>query len=316
MKRRVLVTGANGFIGYPTLLAVLAEGWHAVGFDLAAPAEPIGSADFVRGDFTDAHQVYRTLREHAIDTIVHTGGVSGPMLFRDNPYYICNTNVVGTMHLLEAARATGVARFVFLSSAQAYGDTPAPPVSEDAPLHTRDLYGATKAAGDVLVRAYREQYKLDAVALRISYGYGPRRRTRNAILTMLQDALDGRETALDFGGGYGRQLLYVRDAVTAIIAAIKAPSFSQHAYNISGSDFVTMEDIAGVVRKVLPNARITMKPGVDTLGYRRERLDISAAEKDLGWVPQWEAPRGIADYAQWLRDERSADTAIGAVAPD
>ena len=305
MTRRVLVTGANGFIGYPTLNAVRDEGWHAVGFDLIDPVEPIGAADFVRGDFTDAHHVYRTLREHSIDTIVHTGGVSGPMLFRDNPFYVCKTNVTGTLNLLEAARAVGIARFVYLSSAQAYGDTPPAPVGESAPLHARDLYGATKAAGDVLLNAYREQYKLDAVALRISFGYGPRRRTSNAILTMLQDALDGRATSLAFGGGSGRQLLYVRDAVSAIIAAVKAPAFKQHAYNISGPDFVTMEEIADIVRRVLPAARITMAPGVEATSYRRERLDISAAQRDFGWIPQWDASRGIADYAAWLRDAKS-----------
>jgi nucleoside-diphosphate-sugar epimerase len=234
------------------------------------------------------------------------------MLFRDNPYRMCSANVIGTINLLEAARATGVGRFVLLSSAQAYGDTPPAPVSEDAPFRARDLYGATKASGDLLLRAYREQYQLDAVALRISNGYGPRRRTRNALLTMLEDALDGRPTSLDFGGGYGRAYLYVKDAAGAIIAAIKAPSCVQPAYNIAGAQFEPMERIAEIVREVLPNARISMAPGVDALGYRRERLDISAARRDLGWSPQWDLKRGIADYTEWLRNQRSARSPAGA----
>src|SRR5436190_874400 len=85
---------------------------------------------------------------------------------------------------LLASRERGVKRFVYLSSAHAYGDTPPPPVPEDAPFRTRDMYGATKASGDLLLRAYRAQYGLDAVALRISQGYGPRRQTREAIRTM------------------------------------------------------------------------------------------------------------------------------------
>ena len=302
MTRRVLVTGASGFIGYPTLLAA-AEGWETIGFDLSRPAETVSGANFVIGDFTDIHHLYRILREHAIDTIVHAGGISGPMLSRDNPYHVCSANVIGTINLLEAARTTGVRRFVFLSSAQAYGDTPPPPVPEDAPFRARDLYGATKAAGDLLLRAYREQYGLDAVALRISNVYGPRRRTRNAVLTMLEDALAGRPTSLDFGGGYGRAYLYVSDAVNAIFAAIKAPSLAQPAYNIAGLQFEPMERIADIVRKLFPNARITMAPGVDAMGYRRERLDISAAKRDLGWSPEWDLERGISHYAAWLRNE-------------
>lgn len=305
MTRRVLVTGASGFIGFPTVLAAAAEGWETTGFDLAQPAEAISGTHFVCGDFIDIHHLYRIVRERAIDTIVHGGGISGPMLARDNPYLVCSANVIGTINLLEAARVTGVRRFVFLSSASAYGDTPPPPVSEDAPFRARDIYGATKASGDLLLRAYREQHGLDAVALRISNGYGPRRRTREAIRIMLEDALAGRPTALDFGGGYGRAFVYVNDAVSAIIAAIKAPSLAQPAYNIAGTEFVPMERVADMVRKLFPNARITTAPGVDALGYRRERLDISAAQRDLGWTPKWSLERGIADYAGWLREGSS-----------
>ncbi len=313
MTRRVLVTGASGFIGYPTLLAAVAEGWETTGFDLVQPAPTVAGARFVAGDFANIHLLYRVLRERNIDTIVHTGGISGPMLERDNPYLVCSANVIGTINLLEAARVTGVRRFVFLSSAHAYGDTPPPPVSEDAPFRTRDIYGATKASGDLLLRAYREQHGLDAVALRISSGYGPRRITREAIRTMLQDALADRATALDFGGGYGRAYLYVKDAVSAIIGAVKAASLKQPAYNIAGVEFEPMERIAQRVCKLFPNARITMAPGVDALGYRRERLDISAAQRDLGWTPVWSLERGIADYADWLRAQpRGAVTADAA----
>jgi len=255
----------------------------------------------VRGDVTNIHELYSVLRERAVDTIVHAGGYSGPMLERDNPYLVCNTNVTGTINLLEAARVTGVRRFVFLSSAHAYGNTPSPPVTEDAPFRAHDIYGATKASGDLLLRAYRAQHGLDAVALRVSNGYGPRRTTREAIRTMLLDAIAGRPTSLEFGGGYGRTYLYVKDAVGAIIAAVTAPALAQAAYNITGAEFMPMERIAGIVRKLFPGARISMAAGVDPIGYRREQLDISAARRDFGWTPEWTIERGIADYADWLR---------------
>jgi nucleoside-diphosphate-sugar epimerase len=166
---------------------------------------------------------------------------------------------------------------------------------------TRDIYGATKASGDLLLRAYRAQHGLDAVALRISNGYGPRRTTREAIRAMLEDAIAGRATSLDFGGGYGRTFLYVKDAVGAIIAALNAPALAQAAYNITGAEFAPMERIADIVRSLFPRARISMAAGVDPLGYRREQLDITAARRDFGWAPEWNLERGIADYADWLR---------------
>src|SRR5687768_11935199 len=160
MTRRVLVTGAAGFIGYPAMLASAAEGWETTGFDLVRPAEGVTRGEFVTGDFADIHLVYRILRSRNIDTVVHTGGISGPMLARDNPYLVVAANVMGTVNLLEAARSTGVSRLVFLSSAHAYGDTPPPPVPEDAPFRARDMYGASKASADLLLRAYRSQYGL------------------------------------------------------------------------------------------------------------------------------------------------------------
>ncbi|MDB5862410.1 MAG: NAD-dependent epimerase/dehydratase [Betaproteobacteria bacterium] len=301
MTRRVLVTGSSGFIGAAALASITAEGWHAVGFDLSPPATVAAGAVLVRGDFNDLHQVYQTLHEHEIDSIVHCGGVSGPMLSRDAPFRVFEANVVGTANLLEAARLLRLRRFVFLSSAHAYGDTPPPPVPEDAPFHANDMYGATKASGDLLLRAYRAQYGLDAVALRISTAYGPGRRTRSAILTMIEDALAGKPTAFDYGDGYGRSYLYIRDAASAVVGALKAASFTQHAYNIAGAEFESMARIAEVVRKILPNARVTLSAGADPLSYRRERLDISAAKRDFGWSPQWNLERGIAEYAEWLR---------------
>ena len=306
MTRRVLVTGASGFIGYPTLRASATEGWETTGFDLVRPEEGVDGVHFVTGNLANVDSLRAVLRDRKVDTIIHTGGISGPMLARDDPYLMCTTNVVGTLNLLEAARVTKVRRFVFLSSAQAYGDTPLPPVPEDAPFRARDMYGTSKAAADLLLRGYRGQYKLDAVALRISNGYGPRRRTREAIRTMLQDALAGRPTALDFGGGYRRTYLYVKDAVSAIVAAVKAPAVKQPAYNVTGSQYLTMEAIADIIRRLVPGAKITLAPGVDALGYRREQLDISAARRDLAWTPEWSLERGIADYVEWLRKEARA----------
>ena len=302
----VLVTGYAGFIGLPVAERLAGQGSRVVGLDLVEPDTLPPRCVAVKGDFGDSELVAALISEHGVDTIVHAGGISGPMLSRDRPTVVWNANVVGTLRLLESARIARLRRLVNCSSAMAYGNTPPAPVPDDAPLEATDLYGATKGAGDLLLRAYRHQYGLDAVSLRISNGYGPRRRTRCAIRTMIEDALDGRSTHMSWGRGYGRAYLYVDDAASAVVAAVNAPRVAQWAYNVAGERFTMMEEVADVVRSLLPGAKITMDAGVDGLGYRREALDIRAADRDLGWRPKFSIERGIATYVDWIKSERQA----------
>ena len=88
------------------------------------------------------------------------------------------------------------------------------------------------------------------------------------------------------------------------MAAVRAERIKQWAYNIAGEKLTMMEEVADVVRALVPGARITMQPGVDELGYRREALDISAAKRDLGWQPRFSIEGGIAAYIEWMKAER------------
>jgi len=121
---------------------------------------------------------------------------------------------------------------------------------------------------------------------------------------MIEDALEGVPTHLDWGRGYGRSYLYVDDASRAITAAVKTERTPQWSYNVTGTEFLLMEDIATIVERQIPGARITLEPGVDVFGYKREKLDISAAARDLGWTPQFTLERGIAAYTAFLKEER------------
>ena len=302
--KRILVTGSSGFIGLPAAEMLAAQGYEVFGLDLTTPDTTKTSFAPIVGDFLNLHFLYSLLTHRNIDTLVHTGGISGPMLARDDPFAICRANVIGTMHLLEASRVTGLERIVYCSSASAYGDTPPPPVSDDPPLRAVDVYSASKGAADLMLRSYRVQHGLDAISLRVSNGYGPRRRTRCALRQMIEDALEGMPTHLDWGRGYGRSYLYVDDAARAITAAVKTEPTPQWSYNVTGAEFLFMEEIAAIVERQIPSARITLDTGVDVFGYKREKLDISAAARDLGWTPQFTLERGIAAYTAFLKGER------------
>lgn len=155
----------------------------------------------------------------------------------------------------------------------------------------------------MLLRAYRVQYGLDATALRISYVYGPGRRTSCAIRSMLTNALKGRPTALSWGAGHARAYLHVEDAARGVVAALDAPMLRQAAYNIADTTTRTMDAIAALVRDLVPGARITLAPGANPLGYERDVLDVSAAKQDLGWAPQVGLEQGLAGYLAWMREQ-------------
>jgi nucleoside-diphosphate-sugar epimerase len=241
------------------------------------------------------------MKHTGVTAILHCGAVSGPMLARDNPELICRTNIVGTINVLECARALAVSRVVFCSSCGVYGNTGPGPVAEDAPFAATDLYGATKAAGDMLVRAYAAQHGLDGLCLRVPWVYGPRRSTDCVIRTMLGNALTGRKTKLAFGTGFHRQFVFIDDVVEALLAALDIQNAPQRAFNIADQARVTFDEMAELVRQIIPQADIELGPGPDPDDYDQELFDNSGAARDLGWRPRHDLRHGIEAYASWLK---------------
>lgn len=298
----ILVTGANGLIGYALAAKLASEGRRVLGMVRRLPPEPY-PFEVCFADLSDIHRIHSIFTEQPIEALVHSGAVSGPMVGLDNPFMTIQTNVVGTANVLEACRVHGVKRVVYTSSTTAYGDTPPAPVGEDAPLRPTDVYGATKAAGEALVAGYSAQHDLESVSLRISWVYGPRRVTDCVIRTMITDALAGRVTVLDYGIGFYRQYVHVDDVVASIVAALDAPAFPQGVYNVTGGTYVTLDQVARTVEDVLPAARIHMGEGRDPVDTLQQEFDISAIERDLGYVPRIALKEGIQSYAEWLRDQ-------------
>ena len=298
----VVVTGSAGLIGFGVATRLARAGRAVIGTDRIQPREAAGFPS-IDAELTDVNKLH-DICGRDIAAIVHCGAVSGPMLGRDNPRAVIETNVAGTANLLEIARQRGV-RLVFCSSTSVYGDTAAglDPVPEDAPLAADDIYGATKAAGDILTRAYAAQTGIDAVVLRFTWVYGPRRRTPCVVREMIRDAQAGRPTALAFGRGFTRQYVYIDDVVGAVIAALDAGEIGpQRAFNVTGGERLEFGEIADAVRRALPEAQITLGEGADPEDQSHGRLDISAAERVLGWRPQVAFADGVRDYARWLAE--------------
>ena len=298
----IVVTGSAGLIGFGVASRLAREGRSVVGTDRIQPRED-GGFPSTDAELTDVHKLH-AICSGDIAAIVHCGAVSGPMLGRDNPRAVIETNVAGTANLLEIARQRGV-RLIYSSSTSAYGNTPAglDPVPEDAPLTADEVYGATKASGDILTRAYVAQTGLDAAVLRFSWVYGPRRRTACVIREMIKDAQTGRPTALPYGSGFTRQYVHVDDVVGAVIAALDTAEFGPlRAFNITGGERLEVGEIVDAVRQAVPEAQITLGEGADPEDQSHGRFDISAAARVLGWRPAVAFADGVGAYARWLAD--------------
>lgn len=296
-----LVTGAGGLVGRAVAARLRARGDRVIGLDRAASGED--EERIVDCDLRDTHRLHQLAYGQDVDSIIHCGAHSGPMVARDNPYDLVAVNVVGTANVIEVARIHRVRRFVNCSSVSVYGSTSAGPVPEDTALHPSTVYGATKLAAEHLATAYAREHGIDAVSLRLSWVYGPNRTTSCLLRRMIVDALDGRQTRVEWGADFHRQYIHADDAAAALVAAVDAPDVARRVYNITGDTYQTLGETAELVRRVLPQADIALAPGKDPGDDVQHRFDISAARQDLGYVPAVTLQEGIASFADVLRGQ-------------
>jgi nucleoside-diphosphate-sugar epimerase len=299
--RPVLVTGAMGLVGHAVRAALERAGRPVLAIDRVAGT--VEGCEVLAGDVTAVHRLHALAKDAGgFAGILHCGAFSGPMVARDDPSAMVAVNITGTANVLELARIHAVPRVVFCSSVSAYGNTPEglSPVPEATPLHPSTVYGASKAAGEALVDGYAAQYGLDGLSLRLGWVYGPRRTTDCTIREMLRHALAGQPFRLPFGADQHRQHIHVEDVARALILALDAPRPAQRAYTINGGSHLTLGEIAGLVRRVVPGAVIDIGPGDDPTDDRQARFDLTAAARDLGFKAQIGLEEGLASYAAWL----------------
>lgn len=287
----VLVTGASGLVGYRVAEMLASDGVDVLGVDLQPPTT---DAPFpqVSGDIADLATAMRLVAGRP--NVVHAGAVSGPMLMLDDPHGIARANLGGAMAMFEAAHRHGVRRLVWLSSIAVYGDQPTlAPITEATRPNPQSFYGHTKLAGEVLLHAYTTRYGLDAVALRLSSVFGPRRQTACGLRAVIQAGLQGRTARVAAAGSSFRQYLHVDDAARSVLAALAVGSSHDFAYNITGGTYVTEAELAAMIAELVPKLTVQSGPAAWNEGHLG-KLVIAAAEQDLGYAPAVALQDGLA----------------------
>lgn len=286
---RVLVTGGQGFLG-----AALVTRLRATGHEVTAT--DVGD-DGVTCDVTDFAQVEAVVRG-GFETIFHCGAVSGPMVLADQPLAIWRINALGTAHLLEAARRHGAARVVVCSTSEVYGPFTGP-VDERTLPHPTSVYAASKLAAEAATLGYVREHDLDAVALRLSWIYGPGRRTPTTLEKALRAVIAGREARFDAGPGDITHYLYIDDAVTGLLCAGRVAVLPERIYNITAGPGTPIRIIADILTRLQLEARIVLCPD-GTADGGPSVIDNRRAAGQLGFHPAMTLQAGLEAYMRAL----------------
>jgi nucleoside-diphosphate-sugar epimerase len=317
--RRILVTGAGGWLGVEIAKALLARGDAVVGMDLSvSPALAALTRRYERltlltGDLCEWPQVTAALRDHRPDAVIHCAAIVGVAAAADIPIKALRVNVEGSLNLFEAMRQAGVKRIVHISTEETYGDFRAPVIDEDHPQHPTSVYGATKLAVELYGRVYSREHGLECINVRTCWVYGPNLPRARVPKTFIDAALKGEPYHLESGGDLAVDQVYITDTVAGVLLALDKPTHRYDSYNVATGKAPTLRDVAAAVQAAVPGARITLGSGEYLHGgsirtARKGALDIGRARAELGYAPQYDLVRGIAATVEASR----AQLAIGA----
>jgi UDP-glucuronate 4-epimerase len=309
---RILVTGGAGFIGSHLVERLLAAGHEVVILDdfndFYDPAiKHANIADFAKdvavhhADLRDNASVRNVFRREKFDTIVHLAARAGVRPSIQQPQLYYDTNVTGTLHLLEAARVTGVERFIFASSSSVYGATKNIPFSEDQNLsQTLSPYGATKIAGEFLCSTYSHLYQIRIVALRYFTVYGPRQRPDLAIHQFTRRIYAGQPIDQFGDGTTRRDYTYVDDIIDGTVAALGYDGPFFDVFNLGESETIQLKDLICAIENALgKKAKINRLPE-QSGDMPLTCADISKARKFLGYNPTTRFSDGLPRFIDWF----------------
>jgi dTDP-glucose 4,6-dehydratase len=316
LKRvRILVTGGAGFIGSNFIRYILTAhpDWlitnldkltYAGNLENLADIEGRPGYTFVLGDIADRTQVGELLGKQHFDAIINFAAEShvDRSILDASPFI--DTNVRGTQVLLEAARAGGVSRFIQVSTDEVYGSLGPgdPPFTEESPLAPNSPYAASKAAADLLVRAYHRTYGLPAIITRCSNNYGPYQVPEKLIPLMITNALENKPLPV-YGDGLNiRDWIHVEDHCRAI-ELVLLNGRPGEVYNIGAGCELTNLDVVRAILRALGRQESLITYVPDRPGHdRRYAIDASKIRSALGWVPRYKFQEYLPELACWYQE--------------
>ena len=314
---RILVTGGCGFIGSTFIRHVLhtdpdVEVVNLDALTYAANPESLRDCErdsryrFVKGDIAERGQVEPVVAGGGFDAILNFAAESHVDRSIQDAAPVVRTNVLGTQVLLDLALEHRVGRYVQVSTDEVYGSLgPAePPFTERHPLRPNNPYSASKAAGDLLARAYVRTHSLPVIVTRSSNNYGPRQFPEKLLPLCITHALEDRPLPLYGDGLHRREWLHVDDHCRALDRVLRRGRPGE-VYNIGGANERSNAEIMQMVLDTLGKPRSLIEHVADRPGHdRRYATDAGRIRRELGWEPTVPFAEGMRETIQWYVDHR------------
>ena len=310
----ILVTGGAGFIGSNFIHYMLEKhpDDNLVNLDLLTYAGNIHNLDdikdnphyhFVKGNIVNRELVTHLVHEFNIDHIVNFAAESHVDRSILHPEVFVETNVQGTLALLDVAKREGVEKFLQVSTDEVYGTLGATGYfTEESPLQPNSPYSASKATADMMVRAYFETYGLNVNITRCSNNYGPYQFPEKLIPLMTSNGMEGKDLPIYGNGKNIRDWLYVSDHCQAIDLVLRNGKPGE-VYNVGGHNERTNNEIVHLIVDNLGISEDHIKYVKDRLGHdKRYAIDPTKIETELGWKPEYTFDTGIVKTIDWYKD--------------
>jgi NDP-hexose 4,6-dehydratase len=317
MTNVVAVTGAEGFIGSHLVEALVRRGnrvramvlynmWSSTGWLETLGDDICDQVDVVFGDVRDPATV-RELVEGA-EVVYHLAAIGSVPYSYSAPRSFIDTNTIGTMHVLEAARACRTPRVVHTSTSETYGTARTVPISESHPLQAQSPYAASKMAGDKLAESYHLSFGLPVVTLRPFNTFGPRQSTRAVIPQVITQLASGSKQLMLGALDPTRDFSYVLDTVSAFITLGEAPASAVlgELFNCGPGDDIAIgklaEDIArlmGVEADIVEDPKRLRPKDSEVM---RLVCDATKLRERTGWEPRYTRDQGLSETIEWFRD--------------
>ncbi len=314
MGKRVLVTGAGGFIGSHLVETLLKRGARVRAFVRYTSRQDPGMLrqlcpeDFARmeivaGDLRDECAVRQAVR--GCQVLFHLGALISIPYSYLHPQEVASTNVMGTLNVLSACRDYDVERVVHTSTSEVYGTALRVPIDEGHPLQGQSPYSASKIGADKIAESFQCAYGLPVVTVRPFNTFGPRQSARAVIPTIISQALV--QDSIQLGNlGTTRDFTYVADTVTAFLKAAETPDVEGEVFNLGTGREISIRDLADkIIRMVgrpvaLALDEQRLRPGASEV--MRLLSDNSLAVQKLGWQPQYSLESGLEKTIQWVKE--------------
>ncbi|MES2935546.1 MAG: SDR family NAD(P)-dependent oxidoreductase [Pseudomonadota bacterium] len=322
---RVLVTGAGGFIGSHLVERLLAEGAKVramlrynsradIGLLSLIPASVRHQIELVFGDLRDGDAVLAAMRD--IDVVFHLGALIAIPYSYQHPREVVETNVMGTLNVLMAAKTLRPARVIHTSTSEVYGSALRVPIDEEHPLQGQSPYSASKIGADKLMESFSLSYDVPLVTIRPFNTYGPRQSARAIIPTIISQALVQDEVCLGDLTPL-RDFTFVADTVDGFIRAASAHGVLGQSINLGSGKAVAMGELAAMILRLIDqsderkNERPNKRPVIlksDPARFRPAKSEVHHLQADtaraftlLGWTPSTSLEQGLLRTIDWVR---------------